>query len=545
MKIKEVCQKTSLTDRTIRYYIEEGLINPSYTENYLGRKSFEFSEEDISQLDDIAILRNFGFSVEEIRGLIQSPENSCAVIQRVKQRTAENLEENQKRFSALAALPKDRMYTVSDLAKELSLSENPPATSESVALNVWKILYTYAKQSAIFVVVWLPIVLSIITLLTRIGAYQYPMLHPMMIVCTLASFAPSVMMLILPKRKKKHTALQKNLLLFLCTFCIPISVFCSFGIVSECEHNWNNFTTEYEVTCGNAGIILRECKYCRATDRATVDSLPHTVAFDSAKEATCTETGLSEGTHCSVCGTVITAQKEIAKTPHTVVTDGAIAPTCTQTGRTEGSHCSVCNEVTKPQTVLEKVPHAYVKSSVEPTCGTRGYTLYECSECGDSYIEDVVHVTNQHTFEKNSGTGAGYKCVNCKLLVFGHGNADCSWFGGNERVKYFVTGANAVKDKWNNVIFPAKTLIIYGNPVGLMSDLEYGQGPDWSEYSFTGVIIEKGVRSIGQNVFNAYKGDINYYEDVKFFIIRDPNIDIGDRLSYDMKGIKCKITYEY
>ena len=28
MKIKEICQKTGLTERTIRYYIERGLIHP-------------------------------------------------------------------------------------------------------------------------------------------------------------------------------------------------------------------------------------------------------------------------------------------------------------------------------------------------------------------------------------------------------------------------------------------------------------------------------------------------------------------------------------
>lgn len=34
MKIKAVCEATGLTDRTVRYYIEEGLIAPFYTENY-------------------------------------------------------------------------------------------------------------------------------------------------------------------------------------------------------------------------------------------------------------------------------------------------------------------------------------------------------------------------------------------------------------------------------------------------------------------------------------------------------------------------------
>jgi len=43
MKIKAVCERTGLTDRTIRYYIEEGLLSPSFNENYIGRKSFDFT----------------------------------------------------------------------------------------------------------------------------------------------------------------------------------------------------------------------------------------------------------------------------------------------------------------------------------------------------------------------------------------------------------------------------------------------------------------------------------------------------------------------
>ena len=60
MKIKQVCQITDLTDRAIRYYIEEELIFPDYTENYLGRRTFDFCEGDIKMLNNIAILRKFG-----------------------------------------------------------------------------------------------------------------------------------------------------------------------------------------------------------------------------------------------------------------------------------------------------------------------------------------------------------------------------------------------------------------------------------------------------------------------------------------------------
>ncbi len=42
----------------------------------------------------------------------------------------------------------------------------------------------------------------------------------------------------------------------------------------------------------------------------------HTVVTDAAVAATCQKTGLTEGSHCSTCKQVITAQKEVAKTSH-------------------------------------------------------------------------------------------------------------------------------------------------------------------------------------------------------------------------------------
>ena len=93
MKIKAVCEQTGLTDRTIRYYIEEGLISPFYTENYLGRKNFDFSEADVAMLKDIAILRKFGFSIAEIKQLSQHPEEAVSIIQRLQARKQQDVDD--------------------------------------------------------------------------------------------------------------------------------------------------------------------------------------------------------------------------------------------------------------------------------------------------------------------------------------------------------------------------------------------------------------------------------------------------------------------
>ena len=111
MKIKAVCERTNLTDRTIRYYIEEGLISPAFTENYLGRKSFDFTEENISELNDIAVLRSFGFSIDEIRQILNDPSSSMSTICEVRQRARSEFTTSEKKLSVLSSLDGRYAYT--------------------------------------------------------------------------------------------------------------------------------------------------------------------------------------------------------------------------------------------------------------------------------------------------------------------------------------------------------------------------------------------------------------------------------------------------
>ena len=107
-------------------------------------------------------------------------------------------------------------------------------------------------------------------------------------------------------------------------------------------------------TCSVCGKIFKDEAGTQPTTVAaeTLKKKAHTPVVDAAVAATCAKTGLTEGSHCSVCNEVLVAQKVVDKIPHTVVVDAAVEPTYSSTGLTEGKHCSVCNEVIEKQTVI-------------------------------------------------------------------------------------------------------------------------------------------------------------------------------------------------
>lgn len=105
MKIKDVIQQTELTDRAIRLYISNGLIQPECQRSYTGRNILEFSEADVELLKKIALLRKAGFSLEQISCLQRGGPEAGEMLMVFLQEKQNEVELNEKVINALKGLP--------------------------------------------------------------------------------------------------------------------------------------------------------------------------------------------------------------------------------------------------------------------------------------------------------------------------------------------------------------------------------------------------------------------------------------------------------
>ena len=150
--------------------------------------------------------------------------------------------------------------------------------------------------------------------------------------------------------------------------------------IAKLSHSYT--TTVVAPTCTADGYTLHKCSVCGtsykdSTTKATGHSYGNSVV---TKQPTCTAEGTAIKT-CTKCNATVT--EKLPAKGHTAVTDKGYPATCTTAGKTDGSHCSVCNTVIKVQTVINATGH---KSSgwitdKAASIGVKGSKHKECTVC--------------------------------------------------------------------------------------------------------------------------------------------------------------------
>ena len=245
--------------------------------------------------------------------------------------------------------------------------------------------------------------------------------------------------------------------------------------------------------CSNCGFVI--------TAQSTIASLGHTEVIDEAIEATCTTDGKTEGSHCSVCGDVIVAQ-EIIPLHHIEVIDPAIKETCTTNGKTEGKHCSECGEILVVQEIIEKHHTEVIDAMIESTCATEGKTEGKhCSVCDEILVAQSAIPMKPHIngiwVSTDIESEINRLCCNCNaVLETKTVSAGLEYTLNNDGISYSVVGYGTCAEE-TTIIIPD----VYNNlPVTVIAASAFWRSALYDE-QLTSIVIPESVTEIGDNAF--------------------------------------------
>ena len=243
-------------------------------------------------------------------------------------------------------------------------------------------------------------------------------------------------------------------------------------ITDEQEDSGENNDTEQSVPCADG----------------------HTEVVDAAVAPTCTAEGKTEGKHCSVCNTVLIAQKNVAMEAHDVGTDGYCKICGNSIVGTEGVEYALSSDGTYARVVGYKGNSARViiadKYEGVPVTRIGEAVFYSCTSLTSIAIPDSV---------TDIGSGAFRGCTNLTSIAIPDSVTSLgekAFYGCKSLTS--VTIGNGVISIGERAFFNCTSLTSITIPESITS---IGELAFYNCTSLASITIHGNVTSIGEYVF--------------------------------------------
>lgn len=201
--------------------------------------------------------------------------------------------------------------------------------------------------------------------------------------------------------------------------------------------------------CSVCGVVLEPQKEIPALDHEFTD-------WVETSAPSCSEEGTKERI-CSHCGKRET--ESISKVSHIERTIPGKDATCIDSGLTEGSECSVCGEILVAQKTIPATGHKWDswKVTTEPTIRTEGVRTYTCSVCGEQMTEPIAKLTvapdpalgtvstmegkAENLSENGDPAGSTFRILQVKSKKVGKTAITIAWKPVQKAAGYLIFGA--------------------------------------------------------------------------------------------------------
>ena len=185
------------------------------------------------------------------------------------------------------------------------------------------------------------------------------------------------------------------------------------------SHTYGSAVITKQPTCTSEGTKTKTCTKCNATVTEKLPAKGHTAVTDKGYPATCTIAGKTDGSHCSVCNTVIKVQTVINATGHK--SSGWIVDKAASIGVKGSKHkeCTVCKKVLETAEIPALSRISISKASVTLSTSTYAYD-------GKAKTPSVTVKVGGKTLKKDTDYTVSYsnntKIGTAKVTITGKGN---------------------------------------------------------------------------------------------------------------------------